>query len=248
MKISVITAVYNRRETIADAVRSLQAQTYEDFEHIVADGASTDGTLDVLYRLADRRTDIVSEPDHGIYDALNKAIARARGDVVGVLHSDDVFAGTEILAHVAQGFTDSDVDAVYGDLQYVSSRHAGRVIRHWRSGDYTPARLKRGWMPPHPALFVRKGVIERWGAYDTSYRIAADYDAILRWFGSGQLKAAYVPEVFVRMKAGGASNKSLRAILRKSAEDYRALKHNGVGGWTSLALKNLSKLPQFALR
>ena len=248
MKISVITAVYNRRETLADAVTSLQAQTHENFEHVVMDAGSTDGSLDVLKQLADPRMVLVSERDEGIYDALNKGMARASGDVIGLMHSDDVFASPLVLGLVARAFEESDVDAVYGDLQYVSARDPDKVIRHWTSGVVSPAKLKRGWMPPHPSLYVRRSVIDRWGGYDTSYQIAADYDAILRWFGQGRINARYVPEVFVKMRVGGESNRSVERILQKSREDYRALRTNKVGGMGALAWKNLSKLGQFRVR
>jgi len=248
MKISVITAVYNRRDTIADAIRSLQGQAYGDYEHMVVDGGSADGTLEVLRSFDDPRMKLTSEPDQGIYDALNKGMERASGDVIGLMHSDDFFASTKVLEQVAEAFTDPSIDAVYGDLQYVSAKNKNQVIRHWTAGEFSSAKLKRGWMPPHPTLYIRKGVIDRWGGYDTSYRIAADYDAILRWFGQGQVRAKYVPEVFVKMRVGGESNQSLRKILRKSREDYRALQTNRIGGLGALVFKNLSKVNQFFVR
>jgi len=191
---------------------------------------------------------LVSEPDNGIYDALNKGLARASGEIVGVMHSDDFFADEQVLAHVAAAFADPSVDAVYGDLDYVAKADTGRVIRHWQSGEYSAARLAWGWMPPHPALFLRRTVIEQWGGYDTRFRIAADYDAILRYFGKGNIRAAYIPRVLVKMRLGGESNRSLARIWRKSYEDYQALRRNGVGGLGALAWKNLSKLRQFFQR
>ena len=210
MKISVITAVYNRRDTLSDAVRSLQAQTHVNFEHVVMDAQSTDGSLDLLHEIADARMKLVSERDDGIYDALNKGMARATGDVIGLMHSDDFFASDTVLEKVARVFEEHDVDAVYGDLDYVSATDTDRVIRHWVSGTFTRSKLKRGWMPPHPALYIRKEVVDRWGGYDTNYQIAADYDAILRWFGRGRINARYVPQVFVKMRVGGESNRSSR--------------------------------------
>ena len=245
MKISIITAVRNRAGTIAEAVRSLQAQSHADHEHIVMDAVSSDGTLDVLASLSDPRMRVVSERDGGIYDALNKGMSRSSGEVIGILHSDDVFASPDVLAAVAEAFGADGADAVYGDLQYVSAHDPARVIRHWTSGAYQPGMLRRGWMPPHPALFIRREVYEMHGGYDTSYKIAADYDAILRWFGRGGIRAAYVPQVLVKMRAGGVSNRSLPNIVRKSREDYRALRTNQVGGIGTLAWKNLSKLGQF---
>ncbi len=245
MKISIITAVRNRAGTIAEAVRSLQAQSHAEHEHIVMDAVSSDGTLEVLANLADPRMSVVSERDGGIYDALNKGMARSTGEVIGILHSDDFFASPDVLSAVAECFSAGEVEAVYGDLQYVSAHDPDRVVRHWTSGLYHPDRLRRGWMPPHPALFIRREVFEVHGGYDTSYRIAADYDAILRWFGRGGIRAGYIPQVLVKMRAGGVSNRSLPDVVRKSREDYRALRTNRVGGIGTLAWKNLSKLGQF---
>lgn len=245
MKISIITAVFNRAHCIADAIASVQSQRGVGVEHIVIDGASTDGTLDILKNTLDKQAILVSEPDKGIYDALNKGFARASGEVVGIMHSDDFFSDDTVLSDVAAAFTDSSVDAVYGDLEYVSQSNTGRVIRYWRAGEFSPLRLSRGWMPPHPTLFLRRHVIEQWGTFDTRYRIAADYDAILRYFGQGKIRAAYIPRVLVKMRVGGESNRSIFKILQKTREDYMALCNNGVGGVAALAWKNLSKLGQF---
>jgi glycosyltransferase involved in cell wall biosynthesis len=207
MRLSIITAVYNREATIAQALASVEAQTYPDVEHLVIDGASTDGTLAVINRARHARMRIVSEPDQGIYDALNKGIALAAGDVVGLMHSDDFFAHERVLERVAAAFDGPGVLAAYGDLDYVSAADETRVVRRWRSGPYSEHKLRRGWMPPHPALFLRREVFERYGAYDTSYRIAADYDAILRYFSHEDLRPAYIPEVLVKMRLGGESNR-----------------------------------------
>jgi glycosyltransferase len=161
------------------------------------------------------------------------------------VHSDDFFAHDTVLEKVALAFAATGADAVYGDLDYVAADDPARVIRHWRSGDFSPGSLARGWMPPHPTLFVRRDAVMQLGLYNTAYRIAADYEAILRWFGKGGLSLAYVPEVLVKMRVGGESNRSLGRILSKSREDYRALRTNGVGGVGALAWKNLNKLPQF---
>ena len=248
MKISVITAVYNRVATVGHAIASIQAQTYPYVEHIVQDGGSTDGTLDVLTQLGLPSTFVRSEPDKGIYDAINRGIARATGDVVGLMHSDDFYADDCVLECIAEVFSDPDVDGVYGDLQYVAGEIPHGVVRHWRSGEYSRKKLGRGWMPPHPTLYLRREVFDRWGLYDTNYQIAADYDAMLRYLVKGQIKLAYIPEVLVKMRVGGESNRSLGRVLIKSLEDLKAIRQNGVGGVGALALKNLSKLPQFIKR
>lgn len=245
MKISIVTAVFNRETTIAEALASVAAQTHADYEHLVIDGASRDATLQVAKSCGHDRLRICSEPDEGIYDALNKGMRLTTGEVIGLVHSDDVLAHPHVLTRVAAAFADPAVDAAYGDLDYVTAEDTSRIVRRWRSGHYRPGRLRWGWMPPHPALFIRRRIFETLGGYDTTYRIAADYDAILRWFGRGGIRAVYIPEVFVKMRMGGESNRSLERILRKSREDYRALRSNRIGGLVSLAAKNLRKLPQF---
>jgi glycosyltransferase involved in cell wall biosynthesis len=249
MKISVVTTLFNAKDTVADCLDSVAAQTYPQREHIVIDGGSDDGTLALLQQRRAQLAVLVSEPDGGIYFGLNKGIARATGEVVGLLHADDVYADTQVLARVAAAFADPAVQAVYGDLQYVARADPRRVIRHWQAGVFRPARLHRGWMPPHPTLFLRRSLYERFGLFDTRYRIAADYDLILRMLttlAAGEV--LHLPQVLVRMRVGGVSNRSMRTVLRKSWEDYRALRANGVGGLGALAWKNLSKLPQFIRR
>ncbi|WP_417273522.1 glycosyltransferase family 2 protein [Celeribacter halophilus] len=245
MKFSIITAAYNREATIGQALRSVASQSHANVEHVIIDGASEDRTLAEITHHKTPNMLVISEPDKGIYDALNKGLNMATGDIIGLMHSDDFFAHKDVLTNVARKFSATLSDAVYGDLDYVSAEDTNKVIRHWVSGEYTPDKLRRGWMPPHPALFLRKSVIDRWGGYDTSFRIAADYDSILRYFGRGNISAAYLPEVLVKMRVGGESNRSVERIIRKSREDYRALKKNEIGGLGALMWKNLSKLRQF---
>lgn len=245
MKISVLTVVFNRAVTIAGAIQSVASQIYPNVEHVVVDGASSDGTLSVISAYKNKAMLVVSEPDNGIYDALNKAIALSSGDIIGLMHSDDFFANDQVLTKIADGFADPSVDAVYGDLDYISASDSSNILRRWKAGSFAPSKLYRGWMPPHPTLFVRRRVLESFGGYDTSYRIAGDYDAILRWFSSPDFRAGYIPEVLVKMRIGGASNRSLGRIIQKSREDYRALRTNKIGGVGALAAKNLSKIIQF---
>jgi glycosyltransferase involved in cell wall biosynthesis len=245
VKISIVTAVYNRAATVGQAIDSVAGQGGVEIEHLVIDGASRDGTLDAVWASRHPALVVHSEPDAGIYDALNKGIARASGDVVGLLHSDDFFARNDVLRMVADRFASEQVQAVHGDLDYVAAQDTTKVIRHWKAGAFDHGKLAQGWMPPHPTLFVRRKVFEDYGAYDTTYRISADYEAILRWFGKARIRSAYIPEVLVKMRVGGESNRSLSRILRKSREDYRALRANEIGGFSTLAKKNLSKIPQF---
>lgn len=245
MRITVITAVYNNRATIGSALESILNQSYANTELVVIDGASTDGTLAVLESYRPRLGVLISERDQGIYDALNKGIKNATGDVVGFLHADDVFENSEVLAKVAAVFQDPSIDAVYGDLVYVQHDDIRQVIRYWKSGHYDAAGLSRGWMPPHPTFYVRRSVYERLGGFDTRYRIAADYDTVLRFLAVGKIRAAYIPDVLVRMRAGGISNRSIKTIFRKSLEDIDVLRRNQVGGVVTLFQKNFSKLSQF---
>lgn len=245
MKISVITAVRNNRDTIAAALDSVLAQTHSDIELVVIDGNSTDGTREVLAHYAKRLAVLVSEPDSGIYDALNKGIAHATGDVIGFLHADDLLADPGALAAIAAGFAETGADGVYGDLLYVRKQDPDSVIRNWRSCAYKPELLQQGWMPAHPTLYLRRAVYEQYGCFDTSFKIAADYDFMLRILKPNVLLMHYLPQVLVKMRLGGASNRSLRNLLRKSREDLQALRMNFVGGWWTLIRKNLSKLPQY---
>lgn len=245
MKISVVTSVFDREGTIADAMRSVAAQDYGDVEHVVQDGASRDRTVEIVKSMADGRVSLVSERDGGIYDGINRGIARTTGDVVGLMHSDDLFADDHVLSWVADALVDPIVDGVYGDLDYVAEDDTSRIIRKWRSGAYEPRKLRAGWMPPHPTLYLRREVFDQFGTYDTTFQIAADYDAMLRYLVRGGVRLAYVPKVFVKMRVGGASNRSIGRIIQKSREDYRAIRANGVGGFGTLARKNLSKIGQF---
>ena len=248
MKISVITAVYNCEKTIGDTINSILAQSYPNVESVVIDGLSTDGTLGVLELYRSRLGAFISERDNGIYDALNKGISYASGDVIGFLHADDVFENRDVLSKIAAIFTDADIYAVYGDLVYVKNEDVSQVIRYWKSGNYDKITLARGWMPPHPTFYVRRSVYEQLGGFDTRYRIAADYDTVLRFLAVAKIRTAYIPEVLVRMRAGGISNRNLKNIIRKSLEDIDILRRNGVGGLFTLLQKNFRKLSQFWLR
>ena len=248
IKISVVTATYNCEATLTETLASLKAQTHLNFEHIVVDGLSTDRTLEIVQANADGRTTTRSEKDRGIYDALNKGIARCTGDVIGFLHADDMYASTDVLATVAQGFADPTVCAVYGDLLYVKQQDPSQVVRHWKCSPFIARRLAWGWMPPHPTLYVRREWYGRIGGFDTRYQIAADYFSILQLFLQPGFKTIYLPKVMVKMRLGGASNRSLRNLIRKSREDFDAMRRSGFGpfgGLVALIAKNLSKVGQF---
>lgn len=245
LKISIVTAVYNRVGTIAQSIESVKAQTYPHVEHVIQDGSSSDGTLDVVRSMATKDTKVESRPDLGIYDAINRGLRRSTGDVVGVMHSDDFFPDEHVLSKIAERFDEPNIDGVYGDLDYVSSSDPGKVIRRWRSGQYSLKKIKWGWMPPHPTLYLRRNVFENLGYYNTDYSIAADYEAMLRYMLLGQIRMVYIPEVLVKMRVGGESNRSLSKIIKKSGEDFRAIKDHKVGGLSVLFMKNIRKIHQF---
>jgi glycosyltransferase involved in cell wall biosynthesis len=242
MRVSVVTAVLNRAHVIAECLKSVRDQTHPDVEHVIVDGGSTDGTVDLLRAQTSPGLRWTSEQDGGLYEAVNKGICKATGEIIGVLGADDVYASRDTLAHVAAAF-ESDIASCYGDLEYVGTDGA-RVVRSWVSSPFRPGRFLRGWMPPHPTFFVRRDVYARLGTYDTRFRIAADYELMLRYLEGARITTRYLPEVIVRMRVGGASNQ-LHNLGRKSAEDLLALVKNGyVRAPLTVALKNVRKLPQ----
>ena len=246
---SIITATWNCSSTLSECLRSVAFQDYRHIQHLVIDGASTDGTIEVIKDHIYLIDKFKSEPDLGIYDALNKGLEMATGDVVGFMHADDLFASRTVISEIARFFDDPSVCAVYGDLQYVHAQDTSRVIRHWKSSQFTQGDLLRGWMPAHPTLYVRRDWYRRIGCFNISYRISADYLSVLKLFGTPDFKSVYHPEVLVKMRTGGTSNKSLKAILRKSKEDWRALRSCNFSAQDSMraiAWKNLSKISQFA--
>jgi glycosyltransferase len=248
VKISVVTITFNSAATIADTLLSVGAQSHPEVEHIIVDGNSTDATADIVRRHGSRVAQFVSERDEGIYDAMNKGLARATGELVGFLNADDVYADENVLADVASAAADIGVDAVYGDLEYVRANDMSRVVRRWRSGAFSRGKLRFGWMPPHPSLYVRRELVKNLGGFDSGLRVAGDYDFAVRYFGSPAFKAKYLNRVLVRMRMGGASNGSLRALARKSSEDLMVIRRHGLPGFATLVCKNLRKVNQFWAR
>lgn len=246
MKISVITAVYNRADTIGDAIDSVLAQQNIGLEYIVVDGKSTDGTSDVVASYGDLITRSICEPDAGIYDALNKGIAAATGDVIGFLHADDWFADHGVLGRVARGLADASFEGVYGDLDYVDAGTSGRVRRRWISGHYAVSKFRRGWMPPHPTVYLRRRCYERFGNFNDHMSTAADYELLVRMMVKHQISMRYLPGVMVKMRMGGASNASFRNRMSANSDDRMAWISNGLRPPFGLRLtKPLRKLPQF---
>jgi len=247
-KISLITVTFESAATLSGTIESVRRQNCSDVEYIVIDGGSTDGTKNILENNSDIVDKWISEPDEGIYDAMNKGISLASGDIIGFLHADDVFATTSVLKTIKEKFIDSGIHILYGDLEYVHSDYPQKVIRYWRSGSFRRQQLRRGWMPPHPTVYVSRMFIQKVGYYNVNYRISADYEWLLRAFSSPSVKVEYLPEVMVRMRLGGVSNRSLKNLVAKSGEDLKALRENQVGGMRTLVLKNASKISQFIRR
>jgi glycosyltransferase len=245
MSLSLITVTFNARASLEATIRSVQQQQFENLEYIVVDGGSCDGTLEMVKHYPEVISSFVSEPDNGIYDAMNKGLRLAKGDFVGFLHADDRFAHPMVLQNIMAVFENKQADALYGDLQYVTSFEPLKILRHWKSGDFNPQLIKKGWMPPHPTVYFKRELLNSIGFFNTSYKISADYDWLLRLLGTEGLSIAYLPEVLVLMATGGASNKSLRNLILKSSEDYKAIRQNKVGGLHTLINKNLSKVGQF---
>jgi len=246
MKISIITVCLNSDETIEDAIKSILAQSYDDIEYIIVDGGSSDETLSIIKKYENEITRYISEPDKGVYDALNKGLKLATGEVVGFLHADDFYATTETIKNVAKAFEHNNVDCLWGDLVYVGKENTEKIIRYWKSGKYKKNLFKRGWMPAHPTFFVKRRVYEKHGYFNTDFRIAADYEIMLRFLHKFNISSYYIPEVLVKMRVGGLSNRSLKNVVRKSIEDYNAWKINKLsGGIHTIIMKNISKIPQF---
>ena len=248
MKISVITICYNSAHSIKTAIDSVLAQTHPDVEYIVVDGKSKDNTVEIIQSYGSGITKFISEPDRGIYDALNKGITMASGDVIGFMHSDDLFASDNTLAKVSELFHKTGSDSIYGDLEYVYKEDTNKVLRYWKSGNFSIRNLKMGWMPPHPTFYVRRAVYQKYGTFNTDYKIAADYDTMLRFLGKFRISTSYLPEVMVKMRVGGASNRSLKNIIRKTKEDHKAIKDNDFGNILTLFFKNIRKVTQFFIK
>jgi glycosyltransferase involved in cell wall biosynthesis len=217
LKISIITVCFNSATTIENTVVSVAGQKNVGVEHIIVDGASTDGTIDIVNKYKSI-SKFISEPDRGIYDAMNKGIALATGDVIGTLNADDFYANDNVLEDVAQIFLDTNVDACYGDLVYVSQENTNNIVRYWKSRNYVSGLFKSGWMPAHPTFFVRKGVYERLGSFDLNYKIAADFEILFRFIEQYKITTKYIPKVLVIMRLGGTTNKNLSNIFRQNKE------------------------------
>jgi glycosyltransferase involved in cell wall biosynthesis len=246
MKVSVITAVFSNQAFIHDAINSVLSQKNVDLEYIIVDGGSTDGTVEVVLSYGDKISKFISEPDEGVYFALNKGISMATGDIIALLHSDDFYAHPFVLSQVVQAFEETNCDAVYSNLYYVKGSDTNKIVRLWDSGVYKKQDFFRGWMPPHPAFFSKREVYTKYGSFNTILKSAADYELMLRLIFKNNIKLHYIPKFFVKMRTGGASNRSLLNRLKANIEDRKAWHINDLKPkWYTLLMKPLLKLFQY---
>ena len=243
--ISIITAVKNGEYTLKNCLDSVASQS-ADFEHLLIDGSSTDRTLKIAHSHRHQSLSIFSEPDRGLYDAMNKGIRLASGSIIGILNADDIYYDNSVLEKVEKVFAFSNIQACYGDLVYVTDGDLNDVRRYWKAGNFSRERMYLGWMPPHPTFFVRRSVYMRHGLFNTKLGSAADYELMLRFLFKHAISTEYIPKILVKMRTGGVSNRSLRNRLLAHAMDHKAWQVNGLKPypWT-LLFKPIRKIPQF---
>lgn len=244
MKVSIITSCYNRQNTIREAIESVLAQDYPDIEYIVVDGASKDDSLKIIREYKDRISTIISEPDKGMYEAINKGIRAATGEIIGLVHSDDFLYDTQVISNIVKKFETTKADLVYGDGLFVDYHHTDKAVRNWISGRYRRWKVRCGWLPLHPTVYIKRSVMEQWGVYDDSYKIAADSDLLVRYLYKAHLHVEYLKMYVVRMRMGGLSTDSekRKAMWR---EDIRLYQAHGFWATPTKIMKMMWKVPQF---
>ena len=244
MKVSIITSCFNREKTIAQAIESVLSQDYPNIEYIVVDGASKDNTLAIINRYTGRISHIISEPDKGMYEGINKGIRAATGDIIGLLHSDDFLYSTNTISRIVERFEETQADFIYGNGLFVDFDNTNKVVRNWIGGKYSKWKVRHGWLPLHPTCYIRKACIDKWGLYDESYKIAADSDFLFRYLYEANLKVEYLNEYIVRMRMGGLSTDSKRRKMMWE-EDIRMYKSHGMPPTLTKLEKMAWKVPQF---
>ena len=249
MKVSIVTATYNSEETVKSSIDSVLFQDYEDIELIIVDGKSTDRTLEIVESFGRRISKVISEPDRGIYDAMNKGISVATGDVVGILNSDDFYANSQVISTVISTLESTQSDSVFGDLVYVKPENIDKVVRYYSSAHFHPALFSKGWMPAHPTFFVRRWAYQKYGLFQTDYKIAADYELLVRLLAKHKLSYTYIPKVMVNMRTGGASTSSFMSNWILNKEIVRACSENDIDtNLTKLFAKYFKKVFQLVQR
>lgn len=246
MKVSIITVTLNSAEFLEQCLQSVIGQHYADIEHIIIDGGSTDATLDIICRYQPHIAQWVSEKDNGMYDAINKGMRMATGNIIGTLNSDDMLASPDIISTIVKGFKSNKADVVYGNIVYVEQNNIEKVIRVWNGDEYDRKKIEFGWMPAHPSFYINKNLIERCGYYETHFYTAADYEFMTRYLYAHNVNACYIPKLVVRMRSGGMSNVSITRRLRANRRDYLAMKKNKIPFAMFISiLKPLRKIYQF---
>ena len=249
MKISIITPSFNSVEIIESAIKNVLSQDYPNIEYIIIDGGSTDGTLKVIDKYKNKIAKVVSEKDKGVYDGMNKGIKLATGDIIGILNSDDFYTSENVIKKVVRTMKEKNADCCWGDLVYVDKENTDKIIRNWKSSEYKEGKFKRGWHPPHPCFFVKKWVYEKYGLFNLDFPISADYELMLRLLEKHKIKSCYIPQILVKMRIGGQSNKSIKNIIKGNIECYRAWKINGLKANPLIFFfKPLSKVTQYFKR
>ena len=243
MKFSVIICTNNSEKSISKTLNSLINQNYSNFEIIIIDNLSNDNTLGIISKFNFKKAKIISERDNGIYYAINKSFSYISGDIVFLLHSDDQLYDNQVFSKIYNIFKKNSIDVIYGNIKYVSKNNT--TFRNWRSGKFHKHNLKKGWMPPHTSLFIKRDYLLGLGKYDTNYSISSDYDYMLRFLTDPNLKIFYCDHYLIKMMTGGMSNNSIKNILKKSLEDYRIIKKHNLEGFRTLFYKNFSKIKQF---
>ncbi len=245
MKVSIITITYNSGATLKDTIESVVNQSYGDIEYIIVDGKSTDNSLSIIESYKDKISKVISEKDQGLYDALNKGIALATGDLIGIIHSDDFYTNKFVIDKIVKSIQENNSDAVYADLYYVDKVDTNKIFRKWKSGNYKDGQFLNGWMPPHPTFFVKRSCYEKFGSFNLSFVSAADYELMLRFIHKHKINLSYLPEFIVKMRVGGKSNVTLKNRIRANKEDRKAWIVNGLNPkFYTLYLKPLRKIIQ----
>ena len=242
--VTIITTALNCADTLEATIQSVLKQNYSNVEYIIVDNKSNDATPEIIGRYKEKIGKIVSDEVKGIYSALNCGLKASRGEIIGILNSDDIYANDDVIRRVAEEFKNSAIDALWGDLLYVGRKNTNRVTRYWKSSQPVLNDFKRGWMPPHPALFIRKNVFEKYGLYETCFSFSSDYEMALRLFYKNRIKCFYLPSVFIKMRQGGRGDRNL--IIR-TIEDYKIARSYGLGAF-SVFLKKILKISQFVIR
>jgi len=246
MKVSIITVTYNSGKYLEECIQSVIMQGYHDIEHIIVDGKSTDNTLDIIKKYQSHIAKTISETDRGIYDAINKGMAMATGDIIGNLNSDDILVDEDVIESIVKAFEEQQVDTVYGDLEYVAAADTNKIIRIWKGKSFKRSRFRYGWMPAHPTFYIKRSLIEKYGYYQNHYYTAADYEFMARYLFKNRVSSYYLPKLIVKMRMGGQSNKNIHHRLRANRRDFLAMQKNNIPfAFFVSILKPLIKVNQF---